>query len=263
MLQSRSGKLGIMAASLVALVALALAGNAAAEKPVTVKAGNLELTFNGGFTPKALSKTKPTPIKLAVSGLIKTIDGSHPPALREFILETDKNGGVDVKGYPVCKAGQLTSRDSASAEKACKPALLGTGTTNVEIAFPEQKPIPVSSRLLVFNGGEKGGTITFFIHAYITVPTPAAIVTTVKIKKIHNGRYGIKSVASIPKIAGGSGSVTSFSLAVDKKFTYKGKKVSVLTAKCTDGKLVAQGEAIFSDGTKAEAEVVRTCTPKG
>jgi hypothetical protein len=52
MLQSRSGKLGIMAASLVVLVALALAGNAAAEKPVTVKAGNLELTFNGGFSPE-------------------------------------------------------------------------------------------------------------------------------------------------------------------------------------------------------------------
>jgi hypothetical protein len=50
---------------------------------------------------------------------------------------------------------------------------------------------------------------------------------------------------------------------VDKKYTYKGKKVSVLTAKCTDGKLVARGEAFFSDGTKAKAGVVRTCTPKG
>jgi hypothetical protein len=246
----------------VAAGALGAAGLASAEKPAKVKAGNLELTFNGGFSPKALSKTKPTPIKIDVSGKIATLDGTHPPALREFILETDKNGGVEVKGYPVCKAGQLQSRDSASAEKICKSALLGTGTTGVEIAFPEQKPIPVDSKLLVFNGGEKGGTITFYIHAYITVPTPAAIVTTVKIKKIHSGRFGIKSVASIPKIAGGSGSVTSFSLSVDKKFTYKGKRVSVLTAKCTDGKLVARGEAIFSDSTKAKAEVVRTCTPK-
>ncbi|MGN6254358.1 MAG: hypothetical protein ACTHO8_05180 [Solirubrobacterales bacterium] len=263
MSQFRREKLGAMVASLVMLVALGLAASAAAEQPVKVKAGNLELTFNGGFSPKALSKTKPTPIKLAVSGLIKTLDGSHPPALKEFVLETDKNGGVDVKGYPVCKAGQLQSRDSASAEKTCKPALLGTGTTDVEIAFPEQKPIPVSSKLLVFNGGEKGGTTTFYIHAYITVPTPAAIVTTVKIKKIHNGRFGIKSVASIPKIAGGSGSVTSFSLTIDKKFTYKGRKVSVLTAKCPDGKLLARGDAVFSDGTSAEGEVLRTCTPKG
>ncbi|HET7510661.1 MAG TPA: hypothetical protein VFJ65_10480 [Solirubrobacterales bacterium] len=262
---SKRRKLSVGVGLIVALIASCLiaAGAATAEQPVVVKAGNLELTFNGGFSPKAMSKTKPTPIKLNVSGKIATIDGTHPPALREFILETDKNGGVNVKGYPVCKAGQLQSRDSSSAEKICKSALLGTGTTGVEIAFPEQPPIPVHSKLLVFNGGERGGTITFYIHAYITVPTPAAIVTTVKIKKVHHGRFGIKSVASIPKIAGGSGSVTSFSLAVDKKFTYKGKKVSVLTAKCTDGKLVAQGEAFFSDGTKAEAEVVRTCTPKG
>ena len=68
-------------------------------------------------------------------------------------------------------------------------------------------------------------------------------MTTVKIKKVHNGRYGLKSVATIPKIAGGSGSVKSFSLTINKK--------GVLTAKCPDGKLQANATAIFSDGTKA------------
>jgi hypothetical protein len=250
-------------AALVVFAALLIAGIAGAEKPVTVRSGNLELTFNGGFTPKALSKTKLTPIKLAASGEIKTVDGTHPPALKEFIVETDKNGAVNVKGYPTCKSGQLQSQDSAHAEAICKSALIGTGTTNVEIAFPESKPIPVTSKLLVFNGGEKGGVTTFYIHAYITVPTPAAIVTTVKIKKIHHGRFGTEAVASIPKIAGGSGSVTFFSLSIQKQFTYKGKKVSVLTAKCPDGKLQAHGTAIFSDGTRASAEIIRTCTGKG
>ena len=105
--------------------------------------------------------------------------------------------------------------------------------------------------------------ITLFVHAYVTVPTPAAIVTTVKVTKIHNGPYGTKSVASVPMIAGGSGSVTAFNIKVNKKFTYKGKKVSVLTAKCPTGKLLAHGKAVFSDGTSAEAGIVRTCTPKG
>ena len=79
---------------------------------------------------------------------------------------------------------------------------------------------------------------TLFIHAYITVPTPAAVVTTVKISKIHNGRYGTKSVASIPKIAGGSGSVTSFNLKI-----IQGK--GVLTLKCPDGNIYAHGNAVF------------------
>jgi hypothetical protein len=245
--------LALAALIAVSLVTVAFAGGG--EKPVTVRAGNLELTFNGGFSPTVLSKTKPTPIKLNVSGKIATVNGEHPPALKEFLLETDKNGAVSVKGIPTCKSSQLQSQDTKHAEAICRPAIIGTGTTDVQIAFPEQAPIPANSKLVVFNGGERAGVITFYIHAYITVPTPAAIVTTVKIKKIHKGRFGSESIASIPKIAGGSGSVTSFSLAITKK--------GVLTLKCPDGKVQAHGTAIFADGTRASAEVIRTCTGKG
>jgi hypothetical protein len=253
----------VLTMALGALVALTVAGVATAEKPVKVRAGNLDLTFNGGFSPKALSKTKFTPISLNVSGKIATVDGTHPPALKEFILETDKNGSVQVKGYPTCTSGKLQAQDSKSAKAICGKAILGEGQTDIQIQFPEQNPIPVKSPLLLINGGTSGGTTTFFVHAYITVPTPAAVVTTVKITKIKNGRYGTKSVASIPKIAGGSGSVLTFNLNVDKKYNYKGKQVSVLTARCPDGKLQAKGQAKFSDGTVANAEVIRTCTPKG
>jgi hypothetical protein len=240
--------------ALGALIAVSVAGIASAgNKPVTVEAGNLVFTFNGGFSPSKLPKKKLAPITLSASGKIATKDGSHPPALKEVLVESDKNGTIDVSGVPKCTSGKLQSRDTAAVEKVCKSAIIGTGTTNVEIAFPEQKPIPVSSKLLVLNGGSSGGTTTLFIHAYLTVPTPAAIVTTVKIKKTHNGRYGLKSVASVPKIAGGSGSVTSFSLVV-------GNKKKVLSAKCPDGKLQAHATAVFSDGTKASATIVRTCT---
>ncbi len=239
--------------ALAALIAVSVAGLATgANKPETVVVGNLEFTFNGGFKPNKLPKKKLAPITLQASGAVKTKDGSHPPALKQVILETDKNGAVNVKGIPVCKSGQLQSRDTKGAEKACNKAKIGTGQTQVQIQFPEQPPIPVKSKLLVFNGGKSGATTTLFIHAYITVPTPAAIVTTVKIKKVKNGRYGLKSVATIPKIAGGSGSVLSFNLNVGKK--------SVLTAKCPDGKLQAHADAMFADGTKASATITRPCT---
>lgn len=245
----------ILALALGALVALTVTGFATAEKPVKVRAGNLELTFNGGFTPKKLSKTKLTPISLTVSADIATVDGTHPPALKEFNVETDKNGAIDVKGLPKCTASKLQSQDTKHAEAICKSAIIGSGQATAEIAFPEQAPIPAKSKIIAFNGGFKGGTTTLFVHAYLTVPTPAAIVTTVKIKKIHHGRYGLKAVSTIPKIAGGSGSVRHFNLTINKK--------GVLSAKCPDGKLQAHGEAVFSDGTKASAEVIRTCTGKG
>lgn len=245
----------MLTTALAALIAVSVAGLATgAEKPVTVEAGNLVFTFNGGFSPKALPKSKLAPISLTASGKISTKDGKHPPALTEAIVETDKNGTVNVKGLPVCKSGQLQSRTTSAAEKACKKSIIGTGQTTVEVQFPEQAPIDVNSKLLVLNGGKSGGTTTFYIHAYFSAPVTGAIVTTVKIKKVNNGRYGLKSIATIPKIAGGSGSVKSFNLTINKK--------GVLMAKCPDGKLQAKTTAVFSDGTKASAGIIRTCTGK-
>src|SRR4051794_20546939 len=240
---------------LVGLIAVSVAGiaSAAGGGPVTAEAGNIKFTFDGGFSPSKVPEKKMAPIVLSASGTIATKDGTHPPALKEVEVETDKNGTINTKGVAACTSGKLQSRDTKAAEKVCKSAIIGTGTTKVEIQFPEQNPIPVTSKLLVFNGGTSGGKTTLFIHAYITVPTPAAIVTTVKIKKIHNGRYGLKSVATIPKIAGGSGSVKSFSLKV-------GNKKKVLAAKCPDGKLQAHAKAIFADGTSVSAGIIRTCT---
>lgn len=244
---------------------LALAALAAADKPVTVRAGNLIFTADGGVTPKALSKTTPEPIALTVQGKIATADGTHPPALIEAIVDTDKAGTIDARGVPTCKQGQLEAQTTDNARKICSTAIVGTGTTDVEVSFPEQRPIPIHSQLTAFNGGTKGGKTTIYIHAFLTSPIAAAIVTTVKISKEHKGPYGIHSVASVPKIANGAGAVTAFSLTFPKKlFAYKGKKHGYLLAKCDDGSFVAQAEAKFSDGTKiGPAKITRACTPKG
>jgi len=262
-MRTLKGRRGLLAAGALAVaIAVAVAGiaMAAKNKPVRVRAGNIELIANGGFTPQTMSKTKPTPIAFFAEGKIKTLDGTHPPALKEVLLETDKNGAINVKGYPTCKEGALQSRDTKHAIEACPDAIIGEGKATAAIAFTEQPDVLATSKIIVFNGGESGGVVTLYIHAYLTVPVPAAIVTTVKIKKIHHGRYGYLSTASIPKIAGGAGSVVSFNLKVDKKYTYKGKKVSVLTAKCPDGKLQAHATAVFVEGTHASAEIIRTCT---
>lgn len=247
-----------------AALAIALAGIAVAKNsPVVVQQGNLKITVNGGFSPTKLSKTKLSPITLTVSGKVETVDGKHPPALKEFVVETDKNGAINAKGLPTCSAGKLNSQDTKHAEKACPNAIVGEGKTDVEIEFAEQPPIVAHSKLVAFNGGVKGGVTTIYIHAFLEVPVPAAVVTTVKVSKIHNGRFGTKSVASIPVIAGGAGSPINFELKVGRKFTYKGKQQSYLLAKCPDGHLNAKGTGVFSDGTRLTGSVVRSCTPKG
>jgi hypothetical protein len=246
--------------ALAAALAVAVAGIATAEKPTIVQVGNLKLTLNGGFSPKKLPKKgKPAPISLNVEGKIQTLDGTQPPALKEVVVETDKHGMIDVDGLPKCTSGKLQAQDTAHAEAICKKAIIGEGKTNIEVGFPEQKPFIAKSKLLAFNGGTSGGKTTIYIHAYLSSPVSAAVVTTVKISKIHNGRYGTKSVASVPKIAGGYGSVREFQLL----FTHGYKNQPFLFANCADGHLDAKATSVFVDGTRLAGTFTRPCTPKG
>jgi hypothetical protein len=246
--------------ALGSLIALTVAGVAVAAKDTVVRAGNLEITIDGssGLVPKALSKSKYTPVGFTAAGSVRALDGTQPPPIKEVLLDAP-NTAVNVKGYPACTSGKLQARDTKSVEAVCKSAIIGKGSTTISVEFPEQPKIPAKSPLLVFNGGVSGGTTTFYIHAYLTQPITTAVVTTVKIKKSGSG---LKSVTTIPKIANGAGSVTDFSLKIDKKFTYKGKKVSVLSAKCIGGKITADVTAKFYDGSNLSADVLRVCTSK-
>ena len=256
----------------LAVAAVLCLGTVAIASAVSFKVGtgNLVMTFGGTMSPKALPKSKYVPVTANIFGKIETKDGTHPPAFRETIVDIDKDVKVNVKGYPICKAGQLEARDTKSAKKACGNTILGEGTADAEIAFPEQKPIKVPSPLLVFNGGEKGGKVTLLIHTFITVPAPTAIVTTVTITRKGSG---IHSVAKIPVIAGGSGSALDFSFKLGKTYSYKGKEVGYFEAKCPDGvfkvnvpKILFQNEAKTATGggtTVLKGSLAVPCTSKG
>ena len=101
-----------------------------------------------------------------------------------------------------------------------------------------------------------------FIHAYVNVPAPTAVIATVKLTHVHRGHYGTHAVAQIPRIAGGAGSVTKFKLTVGREFTYKGKQQSYLTASCPTGVYYAEGKVQFTDGTALKVTHALPCTPK-
>jgi hypothetical protein len=237
---------------------------------ITLTAGNLITTFGGTVSPKAMPKNDYVPVSTNIFGKIKTNDGTHPSALREAVVDIDKDVKINVRGYPVCKAGQLEARDTKAALKVCGKTVLGSGEAHAEIAFAEQKPITVASPLTIFNGGEKGGKVKLLIHTFITVPVPAAIVTDVTIKRKGTG---INSVAKIPVIAGGSGSAIDFKFKLSKTFNYKGKKVGYGEAKCPDGKFkVSTPKIVFKNEAQIPGVASQTvlkgglqvpCTPKG
>jgi hypothetical protein len=250
---------GVVAASLALSLAVAAFGN---ENRKVWCTGNICVVDEGGISPSKLPRHGKAPITARLNGEISTRDGTHPPALQTLELDIDKTIDIDSLGLPACKIGQLQSRNSADAKSACPDAIVGSGTGEVEVAFSEQAPFRSTGPLVLFNGGDRGRTMTLLLHAYVSVPAPTAIVTTVTITRIHRGRYGLHIAAKIPRIAGGAGSVTDFDLRVGRRFTYKGEKKSFLVASCPTGIWMAKGHALFDDETQLSISHPFSCTPQ-
>jgi hypothetical protein len=252
----------IRAGAAIAALALIVTAGAFA-KPAEFRVGNLFLRDDGGISPEGLPRHEQAPISAHFIDQIGTVDGTHPPAFRSLIADFDKSIQVNAKGLPVCRIGQLQARTTEAAKQACPDAIIGSGEAEVEVEFPESTPFIAKGPIVVFNGGVKGGTTTVFVHTYVAVPAPTAVIVTAKITRIHRGHFGLHVVAEVPKIAGGAGSPTRFRLTIDRAFTYKGKQESYLTASCPTGTYYAEGKVQFGDGTTLKVAHALPCTPKG
>jgi len=247
---------------LVAALALSAVAVANAAK-ITLKAGNIEATFGGGLSPKALPKSGPgAPITLKLEGKMKTTDGTHLAPVDTISLDFDKAGKIFAKGLPTCTVGKIESTLTAQAKSSCGKALVGTGKVTADIALPEQAPFSASGPLLIFNGPPKGGQPSLILHVYAKVPAPTTFVVPVKISKA-SGKYGTNAFIKVPKIVSGDGSVTSFNAKIVKKFNVGGKKQSLLTANCKSGRLFVNGDLKFVGGIRLKGAFSESCTPKG
>jgi hypothetical protein len=225
-------------------------------------AGNICITDDGGIAPSKLPKRGKAPITARLLGEIETRDGTHPPPVQSLELDIDRTLGIDAVGLPTCKVAKLQSRSTAAARRACGSAIVGSGSAEVEVEFPEQKPFRSTGPIVLFNGGVRGRTTSLLLHAYVDVPAPTAIVTKVTVTRVNRGRFGLHIAAKIPRIAGGSGSVTMFELRAGRKFTHKGEKKSFLTAGCPTGTWLTKGDVLFGDGTRLGITHPFTCTPE-
>ena len=253
----------IRAGAAMTVLALLAAASAFAAKPHVIRAGNLFLVDDGGISPSKLPRHEQVPIAAFIDAKIGTSDGSHPPAVRTLDIDFDRSIQVNAEGLPVCAENRLTARSTTDAKRACPGAIVGSGGAGVEVTFPEQSPIAARGPILLFNGGVHGGTTLLLIHAYVNVPAPTAVIATVKISRIDRGHYGIHTVSRVPAIAGGAGSVVSFKIAIDRKFTYRGKRESYLTASCPTGTYYTEGDILFADGSRLRGTHILPCTPSG
>jgi hypothetical protein len=245
---------------IVGLVAVLLATLAAGAGAIRMQAGDIVVSGDGHVIPSKLPKYENAPIRLKIHGKLGTVSGALPPIIDTIRLEVDGEGEIETEGLPVCRSSQLQSANVSTARKTCPESIIGTGKGEAIVAFPEQRNIDVSSPLTLFNGPNSANKWTIYVHAYIQVPVPAAIVIPVDIKRIRKGPYGYEVNAVIPKIAGGAGVPISSELELSHTWKHQGKSLSYLNARCEDGRLQARGQFSFKDGTVLNGSFLKPCT---
>jgi len=243
----------ILGLSLFGLAATAFAA-------IQLHAGDILITAEGGFAPKALPKHENAPITLHGGGSISTISGALPPILETLTIEFDKHGSVQTTGLERCTMRKIAATTTVEARRACPEAIVGEGEGKAIVQFPESRPIPVSSPLTLFNGPPKNDDPTVLAHAYLTVPVPSTYIVSIVIEKIHKGIYGYRTKGTIPPIAGGAGVPISGQLRIGRKWSYKGHSYSYINARCETGRLQARGEFSFSNGTFLAGTFAKPCT---
>jgi hypothetical protein len=242
---------------LTGVVALVGAGSAYA---LHLRVGDIVVDGDGGFAPTALPKDHNAPIKFFMHGKIRTIDGTRPSPLRTLVLELDKHGAPETRGLPKCSKAKLAATSTKQARRLCPGAIIGTGFGTVITELPEQAPIETSSAITIFNGPEKHGNPTAIGHAHLDYPAPTTYLVQAEIQKIHNGRYGYKIVINFPKIVNDYGSPVYGRIAVDRKWEYKGRTLSIANARCADGRLQAKVQLTFKDETFLQGTAFKSCT---
>jgi hypothetical protein len=247
----------LLRASILGCAVLALAAGVA--YAIELRAANLIVVADGGFTPTTLPKNEFAPIKLYGHAKFSSVDGSRPSPLTELTIEYDKHGSVETRGLPKCTMGKLVATTTRTARRMCPGAIVGEGFGTALVQLPESRPIEVSTPITIFNGPEKDGNPTVIGHGHLDYPAPTTYLVPIEIEKIHRGRYGFRTTAKFPKIANYYGSPTYGRLKIGRTWKYRGKTLSYVNASCPDGRLQARGEFVFHDGESLLGDLFKPC----
>jgi hypothetical protein len=246
------------------LVALSFLASARAE---TVAGKGVRISFQGRISPSSLPRSVPAPVALHVAGTVGALGDESPAALERLTVQVNRHAHFSTHGLPSCPRRRLGGTSTGEALSACGEALLGSGHFTSHIEIPEQAPFPARGRVLAFNTtredrpaiaihvfGRKPASITTVLGAAITRSGPAS------------SSLGPRLTIEMPKIGDDWGYVSSFDLTLHRRYRYRGRNLSVVTATCpapTDLDKVpfkaARGTFELADGQTLTRTVSGTC----
>jgi hypothetical protein len=221
--------------------------------------------MQGDLAPKALPRTGLAPVSVSLGGDLSTTDGSDLPRLRTLRIEINRGGRLEEQGLPECPLSEIAVATSDRAAAACHGALVGSGSFHANIVLHGQAPYPTTGKLLLFNG-RSGGKPVLFGHIYASHPFATSFVITFKIAERTHGTFGTVLSASLPEALGNWGYVTGIEMKLSRRYTFKGKRHSYLSAGCPAPKGLGavpfpllKASFGFDGGRKLKSTLNKTC----
>jgi hypothetical protein len=235
----------------------------------TAQKGNLFVRVAGRLSPSALPRSGEAPIGVFFAGRIATRDGSSPPQLKQLRIELNRHGRLDFRGLPACPVSRIQPASTARALAACRASLVGSGSFRADIVLAGQEPYPTKGRLLVFIGRRHGRPVLLG-QIYAAHPFATSFVIPFAIRRIAHGDYGTALTASLPQALGSWGYVTAIQMKLGRRFSYRGKRHSFISAGCPAPKgfpgaifKLARTSFGFAGGTRLNSTLTRSCNARG
>jgi hypothetical protein len=232
---------------------------AAGAEGALVKVGNLVLKADGGFTPRTLPRHAYAPIAFEGHADFTETDGSVPPALRQAVLEFDRDGRLSAAGLPACDPSLLQEVTPREARARCASAIVGTGHIEALVEREGGPPYDVTAPVTLFNGPPENGNPTVIFHTRTTVPATQSFVIVIVIER-RRGSYRYRATFDLPPIDAGRGSLVHVDVHIGRRYRYRGVNRSYVSARCSDNVLSTRGRFAFADGTLIEGSVEKSCT---
>jgi hypothetical protein len=228
----------------------------------------VRVSVRGKLAPTRLPRHGSAPIAVSLAGRIAADRPEGPPQLQALQIAINRKGRLSSRGIPVCRLGHIDPSTSREALAACGRSLVGEGSFSANVKLPEQSPFPSDGKLLAFNG-RINGRPAILAHIYGTRPVPTSYVLPFSVKHTP-GRFGTVLQTSLPQVTGDWGFVTGIAIALDRRFTLRGRTHSFLTAGCPApqglGRVafpLMKTTFAFQGGLSLTSTLIRTCRADG
>lgn len=224
--------------------------------------GTLIVALGGRLSPLSLPREHAAPVAVELEGNLRTVDGSPLPRVDRVEIGLPQQAVLSTRGLPTCTRRSLIVRSTADALDACRAALVGRGRLDLVVRVPHQAPFAVHTRLLAFNARIHDRR-AILLHVYTARP-PLAVVLPFVFSR-GSGRFGRTLAANLP-VLGRWAAVARFRMVLWRRFAYRDRRRSYLSASCPIPKQFTAGFFSFArisyklaDGRQVSTAIARSC----